>query len=38
MLSLDTLKVKDGTVTTIGKWLKKTIKASWLYKQPLVGS
>ena len=27
MLSLDTLKVKDGTVTTIGKWLKKTIKA-----------
>ena len=27
MLSLDTLKVKDGTVTTIAKWLKKTIKA-----------
>ena len=27
MLSLDTLKVKDGTVQTIAKWLKKTVKA-----------
>ena len=26
MLSLDTLKVKDGTVTTIAKWLKKQSK------------
>ena len=27
MLSLDTLKVKDGTIQTIAKWLKKTVKA-----------